>query len=278
MEVLQLATRESFNGITCDFYNRGNELFMTRSQVGSALEYDNPNDAIRIIHSRHQARLDKFSTPYKLNGVQDAILYSQKGVFEICRWSRQPKADAFMDWVWNIVESYRNGELTASNGNTITVQQVRELTKTISSLSQGFSILCQQVNSMENAFDNQFIQFKQEVDRLQNVFGNNIQKIEPIKETEHTEMVSISFDPIRDTIKPLAELYNDNSIGNNNTYRKVYAAMPVDWNYRKSMYRNKKGNKNRPSKLHLLEEDKKLLNMFIETIKILIAEATEIDR
>ena len=27
---------------------------------------------------------------------------------EICRWSRQNKANQFMDWVWDIVEKYRN--------------------------------------------------------------------------------------------------------------------------------------------------------------------------
>jgi ERCC4-related helicase len=40
----------------------------------------------------------------------NTYLYSPKGVYEICRWSRQPKADAFMDWVWGVVESIRTGK------------------------------------------------------------------------------------------------------------------------------------------------------------------------
>ncbi len=30
---------------------------------------------------------------------------------EICRHSRQPKANAFMDWVWDVIAAYRHGNL-----------------------------------------------------------------------------------------------------------------------------------------------------------------------
>jgi len=39
------------------------------------------------------------------------VLYSAKGVYEICRWSRQPKADAFYDHVYDILEGLRLGYL-----------------------------------------------------------------------------------------------------------------------------------------------------------------------
>lgn len=47
-------------------------------------------------------------------GTQETTLYNAKGIYEICRWSRQPKADAFMDWVWDVLESIRT---TGSYGN-----------------------------------------------------------------------------------------------------------------------------------------------------------------
>lgn len=284
MEALQLATQESFNGITCDFYNRGDELLMTRNQIGTALGYDKPSDSIEVIHRRHRDRLDKFSATDKLTGTDgksyNTYLYSEKGIFEICRWSRQPKADAFMDWVWNIVESYRNGKLTANSSSQITVQQAKEITDTINDLSSGFNVLCKQINSMENAFDNQFMEFKQEIDRLQNIFkdGQHESKVSleeikyPLSDYFDNTIQPIKVDPIRNTIKPLAEIYNDKSVGYNNTYRKVYAAMPVDWKRRKTIYKNKNGNKNRPSKLHLLEEDAKLLSMFVATVNRLMTE------
>ena len=54
----------------------------------------------------------------KLTGTDgkryETYLYSAKGVYEICRWSRQPAADAFYDHVYAILEGLRIGyiELT----------------------------------------------------------------------------------------------------------------------------------------------------------------------
>ena len=84
---------------------------MTREQIGSALEYKFPSDSIRTIHDRNQDRLDKFSVSIKLSGTDgklyDTYVYNARGVYEICRFSRQPKADAFMDWAWDVIESIR---------------------------------------------------------------------------------------------------------------------------------------------------------------------------
>ena len=44
------------------------------------------------------------------NLFHEVYYYSQHGVMEICRWSRQPKADEFMDWVWDVINGYRQSE------------------------------------------------------------------------------------------------------------------------------------------------------------------------
>ena len=73
---------------------------MTREQIGTALNYENPNDAIRLIHHRNADRLDSLSTSFNLNGVEggrvverEIIVYTLRGVMEICRFSRQPNAE-----------------------------------------------------------------------------------------------------------------------------------------------------------------------------------------
>lgn len=113
---LTLIKTEKFGMVKCDFYkNDANEILMTREQIGTALEYSDPSDAIRKIHERHKNRLDKFSVQDKLTGTDGkqylTYLYTAKGVMEICRWSQQPKADIFMDWVWDIIDGLRKGEL-----------------------------------------------------------------------------------------------------------------------------------------------------------------------
>lgn len=122
MSEYSVVLQEAVNGISCDFYSNGlGEFYMTRRQIGEALGYSDPEDAIRLLHKKHKDRLDQFSTWYKTNQVEgerevqrERVLYSAKGVYEICRWSRQPAADAFFDRVYDILEGLRTGKLRAS--------------------------------------------------------------------------------------------------------------------------------------------------------------------
>lgn len=70
---------------------------MTREQIGTALNYENPRIAIQQIHDRNKDRLDPLSTVCKMNTVdgksRDVFIYTLRGVMEICRFSRQPNAE-----------------------------------------------------------------------------------------------------------------------------------------------------------------------------------------
>lgn len=122
MSNYSVVLQEAVNGVSCDFYGDGlGEFFMTRRQIGEALEYENPQIAISKIHNAHKERLDRFSTVSVLDKVEggrevqrEMVLYSAKGVYEICRWSRQPAVDAFFDRVYDILEGLRTGKLRAS--------------------------------------------------------------------------------------------------------------------------------------------------------------------
>lgn len=118
---LTLATKRPFGNLTCDFYkNDSGEFYMTRDQIGRALEYKTPSDSIQRIHERNADRLNPLSSTVNLtvevsNGdssylqQRETYVYTLRGVMEICRFSRQPKADKFMDFVWNVMESLYNG-------------------------------------------------------------------------------------------------------------------------------------------------------------------------
>ncbi|UZQ51624.1 BRO family protein [Clostridium kluyveri] len=130
---LELIKSKNFNSTLCNFYqNNEKEIFMTREQIGTALEYSNPADAIRKIHDRHKERLDKFSVQDKLTGTDGKLymnyLYNMKGVYEIYRWSRQPKADEFIDFVWNVIEEIRKGNFKVE---PIQLQLMRETNRTL---------------------------------------------------------------------------------------------------------------------------------------------------
>lgn len=116
MKNLHLVKSEQFGSITCDIYRDDQEFWMTREQIGSALEYADPQKAIDNLHSRNPERLDRFSVAPKLRATDGKTystrLYSARGVYEICRLSRQPRANQFFDWVYDLLETLRTGQAT----------------------------------------------------------------------------------------------------------------------------------------------------------------------
>ena len=123
---LTLVKQGSFLGTKCDFYvDEKNNIYMSRTQIGYALKYKDPSNAIRNIHARHYKRLDGFSievTTAQIERVSKhqsedklTFMYSAQGIFEICRHSNQPNADEFYDWVYQIVlEIAKNGYYIAA--------------------------------------------------------------------------------------------------------------------------------------------------------------------
>lgn len=54
------------------------DILLTREQIGQALEYSNPIDAIYRIHKRHQDRLDKMSICISDGLGHDIYYYNEK--------------------------------------------------------------------------------------------------------------------------------------------------------------------------------------------------------
>jgi len=113
---LILVQSRAFNSVVCDLWqNENGDIFMTRKQIGEALEYSEPDTAIRKIHKRHEERLKQFSVQTNLVGTDgkqyETYIYNEKGIYEIIRKSQQPKADEFYDFVYDLLEKLRKDEL-----------------------------------------------------------------------------------------------------------------------------------------------------------------------
>ena len=144
MTNLKLITTETFGDLSCNFYrNMNDDILLTREQIGIALDYKYPDDALSKIHKRHSDRLNPLSTVARLASTDgkyyDTILYNERGVMEICRWSNKPKANLFMDWVWDIIEKYRHNELQPNLQPL--VDSLSILTQTITTMQQDISTL-----------------------------------------------------------------------------------------------------------------------------------------
>ena len=149
MTNLKLVTTENFGELQCNFYrNMNDDILLTREQIGTALEYKNPDDAIYRIHKRHKERLGKLSICLSDGLGHDIFYYTERGIMEICRWSNSKQANLFMDWVWDIVEKYRSKEIvditllssTLNKMVSILEKQEERITKVESQLSEPLQV------------------------------------------------------------------------------------------------------------------------------------------
>ena len=152
MSNLTLISTETFNNLPCNFYrNINDDILLTREQIGQALEYSNPQKAIDNIHSKHRNRLDELSVTTKLRATDgkcyNTMLYTERGIMEICRWSRQKNANMFMDWTWDIIEKYRHNELTPDLSQITST--LTSITNTLTTLTQTMTSMQQEINSLK---------------------------------------------------------------------------------------------------------------------------------
>ncbi len=118
---MELLTTREFNGIALQCYSDGEnqeDFWATREQIGQLLGYSNPGISIGNIHNRNKERLDKYSRVNQIDlpfgGVQAVTVYNFKGLLEICRYSNQPRANAVIDFLWEVADEIRQKGLYLS--------------------------------------------------------------------------------------------------------------------------------------------------------------------
>lgn len=148
---LSMVTKEMFGQNKLDIYqDENNDVYMTREQIGHALEYSEPVIAISKLHKRNKNRLDGFSAVTRLVSTDgkpyETTIYNEKGIYEIARKSGQPKADEFYDWVYELLSKLRKGELQPQEPKSnlealqLTVQELTEQDKRITNLEDNMRI------------------------------------------------------------------------------------------------------------------------------------------
>lgn len=180
MNELRLVTSETFGEVPCAFYQQdgSDEVLLTREQIGTALEYTNPRNAIKNIHARHQERLDKYSVVVSVSnegglnlsppsrrtdgGEQETVLYTRKGVMEICRWSKQPKADAFIDFVWDIADKLIKGEVKVVPAQQPATPAMEEWASRVERISDGLDDISRRLSTVERStsFSNYYLRLQ----------------------------------------------------------------------------------------------------------------------
>ena len=181
MNELRLVTSEKFGEVPCAFYQQdgSDEVLLTREQIGTALEYSEPRIASMKIHNRHKDRLDKYSMVVPIEkgvgtklvptpsdggtgGEKDTVLYTSKGVMEICRWSKQHKADAFMDFVWDIADKLINGEAKVVPAQQPATPAMEEWASRVERISDGLDDISRRLSTVERStsFSNYYLRLQ----------------------------------------------------------------------------------------------------------------------
>jgi len=123
---LRLARQGDFLGTKCDFYaDENNGIYMSRTQIGYALNYKNPQDSIKKIHLRHFEQLEKryievvgdnlSPRPKGLGKKTNIFMYDERGILDVIRWSTSSVADNYFDWVYDVIsEIKKNGYYIAT--------------------------------------------------------------------------------------------------------------------------------------------------------------------
>ena len=70
------------------------------------------------------------------NLITERVYYTERGIMEICRWSRQKNANIFMDWVWDIIEKYRHSNLNITSNMQPLIDTLTTLTQTMAQMQQ----------------------------------------------------------------------------------------------------------------------------------------------
>lgn len=215
---LELVKQGDFLGAKCDLYKDVNDnIYMTRKQIAEALQYQDIK-AIEKIHERNRKRMDRESVAIaRFNSIRQnvgglkaseladgALLYNERGIYDICFYSTQPRAIEFKDWVMDrITEIRKFGFTTQTNKDgTHNVQAMAEFLhgKEESAGKLAFIALAEWK-----------IKATMELEKQKDLISVQNEQLEQQKpKVQFAEQVSVSKDSI--TVNEMAKLLHKNGI------------------------------------------------------------------
>lgn len=114
MNQLRLIKSANFNGITCNFHSKENEVYMTSEQLAQCLGYSDKRAVSKVVDRNDYLKNDEFSSVVKVTtdkyGDRDTRIFTEDGIYEVTMLAKTEKAKEFRSWVRTILKSLRKGE------------------------------------------------------------------------------------------------------------------------------------------------------------------------
>lgn len=207
---MTVITSKSFGALNVDVYqNDKHQYYMTREQIGTALEYTSPVVAIKKIHDRYADRLDALSSITNLvtevgnhTQMRQTYVYNLRGVMEICRFSRQPKADAFMDFCWDIMESLMRGDSVLATPQMDAALSKEFIDVRLHALFDSMKSLQSELNSTRKNLSEQIEEARATSNEALNVISSVSQCVHQIKDKQMDDAIrsTRNFTPRKDVM------------------------------------------------------------------------------
>lgn len=287
---MTVITSKPFGALNVDVYEDSkHQYYMTREQIGTALEYDDPRKRIAVIHSRNKDRLDKFSRGFQIetpSGSQTMVCYNLKGVMEICRFSRQPKADAFMDFCWDVMESLMRGDSVMATPQMDAALSKEFIDVRLHALFDSMKNLQNELDSTRKDLSDQIEEARATSNEALNVISSVSQCVHQIKDkqmddaikaksyTPRAEQISDWRRDMYDRIKVVAKT---NDVKVEEVMSKIYLYMRDVYGFviddERKKFKRKTGRSGHISTIDVVESSNMYKSIFESLVKDLHAEA-----
>lgn len=276
---MTVITSKPFGVLNVDVYqNDKHQYYMTREQIGAALEYNNPNKAIQNIHVKNTDRLDPLSTFLKLRKVEggitkerEYIVYSLRGVMEICRLSRQPKADAFMDFCWDIMESLMRGDTVLATPQMDAALSKEFIDVRLHALFDSMKNLQSELDSTRKELSDQIEEARATSNEALNVISSVSQSVHQIKDKQMDNSIRAkSYTPRnvfrdemsdwrKDLYSKIGVIANTKGYTNKETLHKIYEYLNRNYGFvledARAKYIKRTNRSGKISTIDIIEED-----------------------
>lgn len=114
MNELKLIKSDYFGNVECDFYGKGQEVYMTISQLAECLGYADKKSIENLIDRNPYLRNKEFSfiqkVPLNLGGTQNTRTFTEDGIYEVTMLAKTEKAKEFRSWVRTVLKALRSGK------------------------------------------------------------------------------------------------------------------------------------------------------------------------
>jgi hypothetical protein len=276
---MTVITSKQFGALNVDVYqNDKHQYYMTREQIGRALECKEPRKYIAKIHERNADRLDSLSTVVKLTTVEggitkerEIICYSLRGVMEICRLSRQPKADAFMDFCWDIMESLMRGDSVLATPNMDAALSKEFIDVRLHALFDSMKSLQSELNSTRKDLSEQIEEARATSNEALNVISSVSQCVHQIKDKQMDNAIRAkSYTPRnvfqdemsdwrKDLYSKIGVIANTKGYTNKETIHKIYEYLNRNYGFvledARAKYIKRTNRSGKISTIDIIEED-----------------------